>query len=538
MAWHRQYRPKTIEELDIKQVRDSIKAMMEAGKIPQSLIFAGPKGTGKTSASRILALLLNDKKNEALVDQVYFGQESKNKKTRAFQEPDPDSALAKKVYEGQSFLVNELDAASNRGIDDIRLLKERIVLPPQGAKMAVYILDEVHMLTTEAFNAFLKMLEEPPPHVVFILATTELQKLPATIISRCTVINFQKASQEEIVESLKRVLASEKIKYKEADLLAIAKRADGSFRDAVKTLELACQTGELKMSSIAHYLGQDNLLYIKELLNLLLAKEAKKISQIFEELRNKNVQQKDFYKDLLEFLHDDLLINLGIKKGQAFSETKIDRFLLKEFSMCNLHEELPIAFLALELSFLDIIDRSNIQNKKPGNTDQGKTKELDSTPTPVASKKKILINSVMPDFKDNPIEPDLTENTEPQLTQQQPAQQQATQHESTHNGSNSLSNILPIEWWQKLLNLVAKENFSLSALLKSCRLEEVIDNTAKILVFYDFHKEQLEQQKYQNVLDQSCQQLLGEKIQFNFVLSKARETSEKDLLETAKDVLI
>ena len=206
--------------------------------------------------------------------------------------------------------------------------------------------------------------------------------------------------------------------------------------------------------------------------------------------------------------------------------------------MCNLHEELPIAFLALELSFLDIIDRSNIQNKKPGNTDQGKTKELDSTPTPVASKKKILINSVMPDFKDNPIEPDLTENTEPQLTQQQPAQQQATQHESTHNGSNSLSNILPIEWWQKLLNLVAKENFSLSALLKSCRLEEVIDNTAKILVFYDFHKEQLEQQKYQNVLDQSCQQLLGEKIQFNFVLSKARETSEKDLLETAKDVLI
>lgn len=519
MAWHRQYRPKTIEELDISQVRNSIKAMMEAGKIPQSLIFAGPKGTGKTSASRILALLLNDKKNEALVDQVYFGQESKNKKIRAFQEPDSDSALAKKVYEGQSFLVNELDAASNRGIDDIRLLKERIVLPPQGAKMAVYILDEVHMLTTEAFNAFLKMLEEPPPHVVFILATTELQKLPATIISRCTVINFQKASQEEIVESLKRVLASEKIKYKEEDLFAIAKRADGSFRDAVKILELACQTGQLEMSTIAHHLGQDNLIYIKELLDLLLAKEAKKVSQIFEELRNKNFQQKDFYKDLLEFLHDDLLINLGVKKGQAFSETKIDQFLLKEFSMCNLHEELPIAFLALELIFLDIIDRSNIQNKKQGNTDRGNSQELDSTPALVSSKKKILINPVEPDLKDN-------------------IEQQSTQQQSTQNGINSLSSVLPIEWWQKLLNLVAKENFSLSALLKACRLEEVIDNTAKILVFYDFHKEQLEQQKYQNLLDQSCQQLLGEKIQFNFVLSKARETNETDLLETAKDVLI
>jgi len=335
MAWYRQYRPKIIAELDIVQVRNSLEAMMKAGKIPQSLIFAGPKGTGKTSASRILALLLNDPKNEDLVDQLYFSKNPKKKKQLIFQEPDPNTSLAEKVYRGQSYLVHELDAASNRGIDDIRLLKERIALPPQGAKMAVYILDEVHMLTTEAFNAFLKILEEPPSHVVFILATTELQKLPATIISRCTLLNFHKASEEEIVTSLERVLKTEKIKYEKEDLIKIAHRADGSFRDAVKNLELACQSGQLQMEVLNAYLGQDNLIYIKELLKCLLAKDAKAISLIFEELRSKNYQQKDFYKDLLEFLHDDLLINFGVKEGKAFTEAKIDQFLLKELSTNN-----------------------------------------------------------------------------------------------------------------------------------------------------------------------------------------------------------
>jgi DNA polymerase-3 subunit gamma/tau len=517
MAWYRQYRPKIIAELDIVEVRESLEAMMKAGKIPQSLIFAGPKGTGKTSASRILALLLNDAKNEQLVEQLYFGKDSKKKKL-VFQEPDPNSDLAQKVYRGQSFLVHELDAASNRGIDDIRLLKERIALPPQGAKMAVYILDEVHMLTTEAFNAFLKILEEPPPHVVFILATTELQKLPATIISRCTLLNFHKASEEEIIASLERVLKAENIKYQKEDLKKIANRADGSFRDAVKNLELACQSGKLNIETIKAYLGQDNIAYIKKLLTLLFKKDAKAITQLFEELRAKNYQEKDFYKDLLEFLHTDLLINLAVKDGEAFSEAKIDQFLLKELSKNDLQLDLPINFLALELIFLSIIDRSNERGKKPNNSNQNPKNSLSSEEKNTKkSKKKIKIeekslNNFNNEFKNK--------------------------QESTTSLKSSLSGVSAKELWQKLLDFVDKENFSLSALLRACKLEEVINGTARILVFYDFHKEQLEQQKYQTLLDQSCQNLLGEKLEFDFVLSKAPVTEDNNLLETAKDVLI
>jgi len=518
MAWYRQYRPKTIAELDIVQVRESLQAMMRAGKIPQSLIFAGPKGTGKTSASRILAVLLNDPKNEALVDQLYFGKQSKSKKPLFFQEPDPNSELAQKVYQGQSYLVHELDAASNRGIDDIRLLKERIALPPQGAKMAVYILDEVHMLTPEAFNALLKILEEPPPHVVFILATTELHKLPATIISRCTLLNFHKATEEEIVASLERILQAEKIDYQEEDLKKIAHRADGSFRDAVKNLELACQSGKLAIDAISAYLGQDNITYIKELLTLLLNKDAKAIAERFEELRAKNYQEQDFYKDLLEFLHGDLLINLGIRPGEAFTESKIDQFLLKEFSKNNLQQDLPINFLALELIFLGIIDRSNEQGKKTNNTNQHPNNLLSSEEkTGKNSKKKIeLAEKSLNNYY-----------TEPK-----------SQQESTNIGNSPLSKISAKELWQKLLDFVAKENFSLFALLRACKLEEIIDGTARILVFYDFHKEQLEQQKYQTLLDESFQNLLGEKLKFDFILSKAPVTEDSDLLETVKDVLI
>jgi DNA polymerase III subunit gamma/tau len=515
MAWYRKYRPKTIAELDIAQVRESLQAMMKAGKIPQSLIFAGPKGTGKTSASRILASLLNDPKNENLVDQLYFDKKAdKKSKKLVFQEPDPESTLAKKVYAGQSFLVHELDAASNRGIDDIRLLKERIVLPPQGAKMAVYILDEVHMLTTEAFNAFLKVLEEPPPHVVFILATTELQKLPATIISRCTLLDFRKAREDEIVAALERILKAEKINYKKEDLMSIAHRADGSFRDAVKNLELACQSGKLEMEIINAYLGQDNLVYIKQILSSLLAKDAPAISQLFAELRTKNYQQKTFYKDLLEFLHNDLLINLGVKKGTAFAEQKVDQFLLKELSDKDLLQELPISFLVLELVFLGIVDRSNEQAKNgKKNNEGGRGSLVEKKALLQKSKKKSEIEEVSSIKKS---------------------------HEKNHkNGvlKHSLSMLPTAELWQKLLEFVAQENFSLSALLQACKLEGVIDGTARILVFYDFHKEQLEQQKYQNLLHQSCPNILGEALQFDFVLSKPVEV-KNDLLETAKDVLI
>lgn len=499
MAWYRTYRPKKIADLNITSVRESLQRMMADGKLPQSLLFAGPKGTGKTSASRILGAMLNDPANEMLIEQLFFANQQDASKTTptpkpksklAFVEPDADSDFANRVYEGHSFVVQELDAASNRRIDDIRLLKERINLPPTEGKMTVYILDEVHMLTTEAFNALLKMLEEPPAHVVFILATTELHKIPATIISRCSVINFRKATTDELKQALSRVLQAEQIKYEDEDLSKIAKRADGSFRDGVKILEMACQDGQLDLKNVQSLLASDNEVYIKNLLELVIQKDELELVKVFEELRANNYNQKDFYKDLFELLHQDLLRNLSVVEGQAIFAGKIDQFFLKEILSIDLNQETPVHFLVLELKFLEIIERSK--------------KTVNSGEKPLAA-------TVASDSKKKILKIDPTQD------------QQST--------------------WQKLIKTFAGENFSLLTLLKSCKLDNLQDNLATVSVYHSFHKEQLEQNKNRELLSKAALEVFGFDLQFDFILhTQEAQTltkgSDSELMLAVKDSLL
>ncbi|MBI2010012.1 MAG: DNA polymerase III subunit gamma/tau [Candidatus Chisholmbacteria bacterium] len=197
-----QYRPQRVKDLDLKTVREFFERILLSGKVNHAYLFTGPKGGGKTSAARILAKIVNCTKNEA----VMLGKRKK------FEEPCNKCVACKSIASGSMVDLIEIDAASNRGIDDIRDLREKIRLAPVAAARKVYIIDEVHMLTLEAFNALLKTLEEPPLHAVFILATTEAHKVPETIVSRCVRVVFPKASREEIRRSLDRVVKGEKLK--------------------------------------------------------------------------------------------------------------------------------------------------------------------------------------------------------------------------------------------------------------------------------------------------------------------------------------
>ena len=219
MTLYLKYRPQTIDELDLESVRQSLKNILSSGNIPHAFLFSGPKGTGKTSSARILAKIVNCQ------SPTKEGEPCNN----------CDQCLS--IMKGNNIDIIELDAASNRGIDDIRNLKEGIYLAPNSAKYKVYIIDEAHMLTLEAANAFLKTLEEPPSHAIFILATTNPEKLPTTVISRLTTINFTKATPKDIARQLSRVAKGENIKIADEAINIIAKHSDGSFRDAVKILE-------------------------------------------------------------------------------------------------------------------------------------------------------------------------------------------------------------------------------------------------------------------------------------------------------------
>jgi len=219
MVFYRKYRPQKIDELDSASVRDTLHAVLQKD-VPHAFLFTGPKGLGKTSTARIVAKVVNcERKKKGSVELCN----------------ECDQCVS--ITNGTNVDVLEIDAASNRGIDEIRELKEKIRLAPVAAKRKVYIIDEVHMLTTEAFNALLKTLEEPPSHAMFILCTTEAHKVPETIVSRCFQILFKPATEEELVRSFKRIVEGEKLNIDDEALKYIAYLADRGFRDGAKALE-------------------------------------------------------------------------------------------------------------------------------------------------------------------------------------------------------------------------------------------------------------------------------------------------------------
>jgi DNA polymerase-3 subunit gamma/tau len=227
---YRKYRPKDFDEiLGQPHVVKYFKNALNKQEVSHAYIFSGPRGTGKTTTARILAKVLNCKDPQ--------GYNPCNKCENCVS------------INNNSFLdVIEMDAASNRGIDEIRNIRDSSNYRPVYGKYKVYIIDEFHMLTREAFNALLKTLEEPPSHVIFILATTNLEKVPDTIISRAQIINFKNLGQSEIVEGLKNIASSEGIEYELDALEIIAKRAKGGMRDAISMLEQVEKFGEMKIT--------------------------------------------------------------------------------------------------------------------------------------------------------------------------------------------------------------------------------------------------------------------------------------------------
>ena len=215
----RRWRPQQFDEIiGQEHVSKTLSNAIANERIAHSYIFTGPRGVGKTTTARILAKALNCEKGPTAT-------------------PCNDCASCKSITLGNSLDVLEIDGASNRGIDEIRNLRENIRYTPTQGKYKIYIIDEVHMLTKEAFNALLKTLEEPPEHALFIFATTEIHKVPATILSRCQRFDFRRIPLKTIMEHLQNICTQDKIDIEEEALLQIAKKADGSMRDSQSILD-------------------------------------------------------------------------------------------------------------------------------------------------------------------------------------------------------------------------------------------------------------------------------------------------------------
>ncbi len=275
----RKYRPKTFDEVVGQHaVTNILKKAIEQKRLAQALLFTGPRGVGKTSCARIMAREVN----KEFLD-------------------DPDQDL--------SFNIFELDAASNNSVDDIRELIEQVRIPPQVAKYKVYIIDEVHMLSNQAFNAFLKTLEEPPEHAIFILATTEKHKIPATILSRCQIFDFKRISITDIKNHLKKIAQWEDIEADEDALYLIARKADGALRDALSAFDKIVSLGEEKItrSLVANHLGILDFDIYFDIIDLIHKRDITALLQYFNKLVTEGVDIHFFIGGLTSHFRDLLI---------------------------------------------------------------------------------------------------------------------------------------------------------------------------------------------------------------------------------------
>src|SRR3989344_1285327 len=514
-VFYRQYRPQKFSDLVGQEVIAKILvSQLESARFGHGYLFFGPKGTGKTSAARIFAKSVNCLK---------YGKRDEKKRKIKMGEPCDKCISCLAVLDGSNLDLIEIDAASNRGIDEIRDLREKIKLSPISARFKVYIIDEAHMLTPEAFNALLKTLEEPPAHAIFILCTTEIGKLPATIISRLQKFNFSRAKGEDLEKVIFKIAKSEGVKIEKEAVGEIAQVADGSFRDAVSIFDQLASNGKVvKVSDvfkIARAGGWDQLYKFAQLIALKKLKEA---VLLVENLVEEGADISFFAKCVVLFFEKLLFIKIGIEDAGTgdLSRDQIEKMkaiasefdrgelqtIMKQFLIAEGEIKIyPLAQIPLVLTLCKIIEEGE-------------------------------------DYKE-----ELTSETSQENKSGESLEVKATKTEikviRSNKSSSGSASVKQIEKnWDKFIGKVKPVNAHVVALLRSARPVDFDGSRLTVEVFYRFHKEKLEEPKIIRMLDAVMEDVMGTSVKFKFELAKStakppRVVSKSDVVEISNEDL-
>ncbi|MGQ9647004.1 MAG: DNA polymerase III subunit gamma/tau [Thermodesulfobacteriota bacterium] len=291
----RKWRPQVFEEvIGQRPITQTLQNAISQNRVAHAFLFTGARGVGKTSTARILAKALNCEQGPAI-------------------NPCNQCSSCLEISSGTSMDVIEIDGASNRGIDEIRELRENVRYTPAKSRYKIYIIDEVHMLTREAFNALLKTLEEPPPHIIFVFATTEPHKIPATILSRCQRYDFKRIPMREILQSLRKIVEEEKIQISQKALLSITEESEGSLRDAQSLLDQVISYGgrEIRDEDVTEVLGLIDRKILKDTIEAIAGRNAERCMEVVEQVYHYGVDLQHFCRELLQYLRDLILIKVS-----------------------------------------------------------------------------------------------------------------------------------------------------------------------------------------------------------------------------------
>lgn len=467
MAFYHRYRPQSLAELSGQtQVVQQLQQAFLANKLSHAYLFVGPRGSGKTSTARILAKMVNCQ------------QQAADSTTEI---PCNICVSCLSITDGSSLDLIEIDAASNRGIEDIRSLRETIKLAPTSSPRKVYIIDEVHMLSNEAFNALLKTLEEPPAHVLFILATTESDKIPQTILSRTTRVDFAPGTLGEITQMLSKIATAENLVIEEAALSRIAKLADGSFRDATKLLDqLAATSTQITLDMVNTTLkvsSFDNLFTITQ---QLLHSDTQAALASVNQLSSQSISLRDFTVALAEFVRSLLLVSLSSLTPSASDFTPTEFEQLQQLSKNTSSQEL-IRILNYLQNCLEKIKTTAL----PQLALEVAVIQICQSPSSKPSAPPVVISE--PDAPALPTpEPKLTSKN----SSSAPTDAVVSQHLT-----------LLQDKWVYILETIRPHNFSLEAIMRTVKLLRTEADLVVLEAPYSFHQRIIESPKNRSLLE-------------------------------------